>query len=407
MKQGYLCEYFEAVAVKRLRAVEINPKRSNQHELNGTHELQKVLGRPQGSEQLQFPTTFIWLGEERESRSAEGMVTYYDSRFNQTHRSAEYRLYYPTTVMSELAIEGDSMFVARRPNGSLMMIVASAGSTAEGQLRWLFDLLDEKVERFYGHDIAETAELDFASRVVLDELGIDVEEPEAELLDRLIAPFSGEMPKVAILSAHARSTLSNVSAKDDPDAALIAWYERDEKLFKRLERLRIEERLGKGFGEEGSTDVEGFLKFSLSVQNSRKSRAGHAFENHISAVLDAHGVKYVRGARTENRAKPDFLFPGIKEYNDPDFPLKRLAMLGAKTTCKDRWRQVLSEAKRLSHKHLLTVEPRISENQTDEMRESNLQLVVPTPIHHTYTIAQAGWLMSVREFLDATIERQR
>ena len=43
-------------------------------------------------------------------------------------------------------------------------------------------------------------------------------------------------------------------------------------------------------------------------------------------------------------------------------------MLAAKTSCKDRWRQVLAEADRIRTKHLLTLEPAISKIQTAEMR---------------------------------------
>ena len=59
-------------------------------------------------------------------------------------------------------------------------------------------------------------------------------------------------------------------------------------------------------------------------------------------------------------------------------------MLGAKSTCKDRWRQVLSEAQRIPNKHLLTLEPGISENQTDEMQAKRLQLILPAQLHATY-----------------------
>ena len=59
-------------------------------------------------------------------------------------------------------------------------------------------------------------------------------------------------------------------------------------------------------------------------------------------------------------------------------------MLSAKTASKDRWQQVLSKAMRILDKHLLTLEPGISENQTDQMRTSRLQLVVPRGIHETY-----------------------
>jgi hypothetical protein len=65
-------------------------------------------------------------------------------------------------------------------------------------------------------------------------------------------------------------------------------------------------------------------------------------------------------------------------------------MLGSKSSCKDRWRQVLSETERIPHKHLLTLEPGISENQTDEMRAKLLQLVLPASLHTTYREAQTG-----------------
>jgi len=39
MKQGYLSQYFDGVALKRLSAVEANVSRSNQHEFNGVESL--------------------------------------------------------------------------------------------------------------------------------------------------------------------------------------------------------------------------------------------------------------------------------------------------------------------------------------------------------------------------------
>jgi len=74
-------------------------------------------------------------------------------------------------------------------------------------------------------------------------------------------------------------------------------------------------------------------------------------------------------------------------------------MLAVKTSCKDRWRQVLAEADRISPKHLLTLEPAISEAQTNEMQASRLQLVLPSPLHETYRAPQREWLMDVAGFL--------
>jgi hypothetical protein len=81
-------------------------------------------------------------------------------------------------------------------------------------------------------------------------------------------------------------------------------------------------------------------------------------------------------------------------------------MLGVKSTCKDRWRQVLAEADKIPSKHLLTLEAAISSNQTDEMQAKDLQLVLPSALHHTYSPAQQKWLMDVSAFIDLVRERQ-
>jgi hypothetical protein len=109
---------------------------------------------------------------------------------------------------------------------------------------------------------------------------------------------------------------------------------------------------------------------------------------------------------TENRAKPDFVFPEISQYHNPDFPAIRLTMLGVKSTCKDRWRQVLSEANRIERKHLFTLEPGISENQTGEMAHHLLTLVLPKNLHGSYKAAQQRDLLSMQSFIELAKERQ-
>ena len=166
------------------------------------------------------------------------------------------------------------------------------------------------------------------------------------------------------------------------------------------------ERLKAGFMAGDDADVDGFLKFSLAIQNRRKSRAGLSFEHHLKAVFKAHGLRFDHAATTEGKATPDFLFPGGKEYHDPAFPVERLTLLGSKSTCKDRWRQVLSEGARIKKKHLVTLEPSISENQTMEMQAHNLQLVLPRSLHVTYKPAQQAWLIDVKDFVSLVRSRQ-
>lgn len=403
-RRGFLSEYFEGVAVKRLSAVETTPSKSNQHEFNGTEPLRRLLGE---ADRRRIPARFIRIEDQGDATTADGTLTWYDSRRNQKHRSAEYRLYYLTNDVSQSLKEGDSLCLAMRRDGSAIVIVTPPGSTIQNQLLWMFGIdhpeLDFVVREITG---GQSAEVDFAVRYILDEIGIEIEEPEVDVFDKILKPFGMKFPPTKKFSEIARRSLRDIDPLDEPDLVLMAWIEREELLFRRLERKIVSERLRDGFLEKSEADVDGFLSFSLSVQNRRKSRAGQSLENHLEALFAAHNIRFARGCETENRNRPDFLFPGQAEYRDKRFAAARLTMLGAKSTCKDRWRQVLSEAVRIKKKHLLTLEPGISENQTSEMRAKGLQLVLPSKLHSTYHANQRTWLMDVATFISVVRKRQ-
>jgi hypothetical protein len=106
--------------------------------------------------------------------------------------------------------------------------------------------------------------------------------------------------------------------------------------------------------------------------------------------------------KTERKSRPDFIFPSADAYRNEGLDASKLAMVAAKTTCKDRWRQILAEADRLPLKHLLTLEPGISVTQTDEMIARNVVLVVPRELHNTFTDNQRRHILTMRAFLDRT-----
>ncbi|HBU23453.1 MAG TPA: restriction endonuclease [Chlorobaculum sp.] len=97
--------------------------------------------------------------------------------------------------------------------------------------------------------------------------------------------------------------------------------------------------------------------------------------------------------------QPDFIFPSAKNSHDGAFPSENLRMLAVKTTCKDRWRQVLNEANRIGKKHLLTVQQGISLNQFREMRAHDVQLVVPADIIKLYHKDIRSEIMTLEGFL--------
>ena len=400
MKAGYLSEYFTGIAAKRLSAVEADVFRSHQHEFNGVESLKKMFGK--ATEKQSFKTRFIYLADSDDEPVVEdGFLTWYEAR--KPPRS-EHRLYFPTTNVSACAAEGDLLVIGRRPDNSTLVVIAESETTIANQVQWLFGLSDLDHPGFSVREDLESGRdrIEFASRFILENIGVEVVPSEEKYLEVMINKFSGVFPTTRDFSSFARSTIKDLDPKDDPDAAVMVWMEREEVLFRTMERHLVADRLSKGF----DGDTEGFIAFSLSVQNRRKSRVGFALENHLETIFSTCGIRYTRSARTENRAKPDFLFPGQIEYHNPAFDPLCLTMLGVKSTCKDRWRQVLSEADRIEHKHLLTLEAAISSPQTDEMKSKKLQLVLPKALYPTYTVQQQAWLMNVAGFMDLVRGRQ-
>ncbi|EOR93030.1 restriction endonuclease-related protein [Arcticibacter svalbardensis MN12-7] len=396
-----LSDYFTAIGIKRLSQVEINPTTSNQHEFNGIKEFQRIFG----SEKKTFAAKFLYLTDDQdEILEGDGFLTWYDSREKHVTRT-EYRLYYSSNQVIANAKVNDLIIVGITSENNLAVIVAPQNSTYEKQLLWLFGV-EEVANKFIIKDFTEDKkDIGFAGRFILSSFGMEQIETAPDLVDDLLKQFGNKFPSTKEFSDYSRSTVSDVSPVDSPDETLIAWLEREEMLFRTLEGVIVKEQLKKGFGIDG-TDVDEFIKLSLSVQNRRKSRAGHSFEHNLAILFSINKIRYSHGAVTERNNKPDFLFPGISEYNNDGFDINLLTMLGVKTSAKDRWRQVLSEAKKIDHKHLITLEPSISNNQIEEMKANNLQLVIPAPLFSTYTKSQQKELFSVKDFMEMILLKQ-
>ena len=396
-----LSKYFEGVASKKLSAVEVDSKRSNQHEFNGTVAMQNLLG----ADRKQYLADFIYLSDDEPSCAAcTGNLTWYDARENIASRT-EYRLYFPNSIVMKQAKEKDTLIIGSRVDGTLLIIVAEAESAIERQLCWLFSIQNDMPGFVVNNIEGSSADhvIDFSTRSILQSFGISVLGPSENILELVREKYPDNFPSTAEFSEFARNTSSDMrSSQDDPDAALIFWIKWEEDLFRALEKHEIDKRLRTGF-----EDSDEFVSYSLSVHNRRKSRAGRALENHIEQILIEHAINYSRDSTTEYRVRPDFLFPGIDEYRNPEFSQHYLTMLGVKNTCKDRWRQILTEARRISKKHLLTLETHMSENQTGEINGHKITLVLPLELHRTYTENQRQNLMSVKEFIDLVLSRQK
>ncbi len=399
-----LTDVFSTAAVKYLKAVDANPESSNQHEIGGLVKANfgKHLGMPKDGSTSYHQATMVYLDDYSDDPLiSEDSVSWYDSRYKDKSRGAEWRLYYHNNPVTERFQETDFMLIALTHNGTILMIFCPQGSQSEVQLRALFGAVNTETNTSLKRVPIESSSIAAPIRIMLAQYGIELEikkQNDDDLQNILVEKFGSKFPTTREFSNFARSISQETSALDDPDGTLLEWMNSEEHIFRLLERHIVQQRLIEGFGDSG-VDVDEFIKVSLSIQNRRKSRVGHAFENHIEEILKQNSVTFERGVKTEGKQKPDFLFPGSASYLDPSYPDSGLRILGAKTTCKERWRQVLAEANRIQKKHLITLEASVSSDQTDQMQEKGLQLVVPTPIQSTYKPEQQEWLISFKQFI--------
>lgn len=401
MSFGRLSQLFACFAWKQLSAVEVDPEVSNGHEFNASRVLRGILGQaPRKTKDGNgIPTRFVYLSDDDEDLlEDEGNMSWYDSRQNHVTRT-EWRLYYTDNAVigrEGRARKGDLLVIAFvNEVDSATVFVAPSGSTSENQLRWLFGIAAEPNPSFRTAVVADSQTVDMTRARILEAAGVEIAVRDDSLLDRMIELFDGKFPSAATFGDFIRKEVSDVKAHDGPDKAIMSWMENEEYAFRVLERHIVNRRLEAKF-----EDVEDFVRYSLSVQNRRKARAGLAFENHLTEIFRANQLSFEVGVTLESKAKPDFLFPSKDRYFDERFPREFLTLLGAKTSCKDRWRQVLAEGVRVMEKHLVTLQPSISTDQLQQMRSHRLQLIVPESVKCSYSPSERPHLWNLERFID-------
>ena len=185
---------------------------------------------------------------------------------------------------------------------------------------------------------------------------------------------------------------------EEPDARLLRRRGCEYELFRSVEEAFELPHITKGF-----TSIDDFVERAQTILQRRKVRSGRSLELHAREILLEEGFRsgqdFSHSPTSEGDKKPDFLFPCQADYQNTAFPADRLRMLAAKTTLKDRWRQILNEANRISRKHLLTLQEGVSENQFREMQDCNVQLVVPRGLIDKYPTSVQPHLLTVRDFL--------
>lgn len=201
---------------------------------------------------------------------------------------------------------------------------------------------------------------------------------------------------VITANGYTESTISS-----EADKVILKWIDAEYQLFRGLE-----EKIYRPVFTRPFENCQSLVEFSNTILNRRKSRAGKSLEHHLAEIFSASHLRFEEQVITENKKKPDFIFPDGESYHNFMFPADKLTMLGAKTTCKDRWRQVLNEANRIPNKHLFTLQRGVSRNQLQEMKDEHLTLVVPKENKSLFLPEFQENIMCLSDFIGMVREQQ-
>lgn len=390
------------VAAKRVSRSEAYPHVSRDGGLQGVSAIRALLGScPQ-----RLAAVFVGLSEaegETVQVTDVGTAYWHDPRADNPSRGPEPRAYLTPPFLHQFGEVGDLAIVLLHDSGDLTLVLAQSGSSAELQLLAAFGLRDPRVG---GRGVLAEADrvVDVAKyREVFESIGL----PVAVALDSLTSAvlesacrkhagcglddLLGANTETRVVSAIARE----VAPQGDTtaDEQLVAWLNAEEDLYYLAEEACYRDQVAAGFDS-----VQQMLEFAKAPLQRRRSRAGHSLENHFRHILEERGVPHApAGTRTENKSTPDVLVPSKAAYDDVDLPDAHVTMVALKRTCKDRWRQILREADRVSEKFLLTVDPGLSSDQVKAMRAEGLRLVVPAGLHDEYEPDVQHHLLTVEQ----------
>ena len=305
--------------------------------------------------------------------------------------------YYGQGTRNEYRITGfgrNFPFLKPDYTGSLVVILKQKDLLYKGYVLETEDEIEDFLD-YFGITPTET-------NCLLNTVLPSLDEKENIAIQEFIKTLTTDFPTSEQMSLVAQRIQNFVFDHEEniqlrPDDKLLDWTEVEYRLFRTIEHERYGVLIKNGF-----SDVEKFIELANQVLNRRKSRAGKSFEHHLSSLFTGNSITFTSQAVTEGNKKPDFIFPSVESYHDASFPVDKLASLAAKTTCKDRWRQVLNEADRLrsKNKFLCTLQQGISSAQLEEMKSEKVVLVVPEKYIKTYPEKYQNDIWTVKKFIE-------
>lgn len=376
----------------------------------------KARENPDGDEIRERFFTTIWPQsgfEERQSR-----LVHYTSKGQETHLTrlpkAQFGDLLPASffVMGRMQHKGEPVYHC---------LTIDSGSDEAALLADLLDLGPEFLVGVFDPVRKKEEERDrvlaFAEQVIAAWMAgtIDVFAREFAAMPPTIE--LARMAQDAFLKKYGLEAI-NPFAMDHPGDALreisrsIEWdlfrdYQRRERS---VELVRIV--LGDQPGAFTASDVIRLLidrlpaidALMLSASQQRKSRAGYSYEHHIETMLAGGSIPFEKQVIIEAKKRPDFILPSLAFIDSGKPEAAKGLILSAKTTLRERWKQVERE-KGARALYLTTVDENIAGNAVEDMAAMGIFLVIPESLMKSKETEYAGHknVLSFRTFCETVV----
>lgn len=332
-----------------------------------------------------FPTVWPQVGEERTSH-----IVHYTSKGNETHMTVLPKAAFADLLPASFLVMGRQK---KRDGWRYECLTIDSGGDEFELLRDLFGLQADFVSGVFEPAVLRSEEqekvLDFAGEVIAAWMRGEI---------GLFADGRAAMPTTVDLAREAQAVFMRERGltKIDP-FSLEAPGDDLRTLSRTIEWNLFREHQHRRYAVELVRLVMGETPYTpspadiirrlidtrqeidalmLSAGQQRKSRAGYSYEHHIEVMLRDGGIPFEKQVVLESKKRPDFILPSLSFVDSDRFDAKTGLILSAKTTLRERWKQVEREMGGRPL-FLTTVDENIAGSVIEDMASIGVRLVIP------------------------------
>lgn len=150
-----------------------------------------------------------------------------------------------------------------------------------------------------------------------------------------------------------------------------------------------------------------YKEVMLSAVQRMKVRAGASFEHHVRRMLSDGSLPFDEQKPSGNQ-RPDFILPSLSRLHLSTRLRDEALILSLKTTLRERWKQVVKEARNCDV-FLATVDDKVAADAIADMRDDGIYLVVPESLKRSKYAEYEGRsnVITFKDFFESDLAIKR